>query len=171
MLNLRPPRHTPTLRILCALLPLPTHRTAGAAIRAEQKWAVSKWVPGAAPKPVRRARPPQSHETVSVSTTDHRDWNSLTNPHLSNGDDLTVLVRHTHGALTLCQRCQGVPSSYPSAMIARLSANCTHATCRLFLVSQGGWGPPGNGPGGGGVGGLLRFAGKMRAPIAPGRRR
>jgi hypothetical protein len=43
---------------------------------------------GASPRPERRARPP----------TDHRDWNNLTNPDLSNGDDLTVSVRYTHGA-------------------------------------------------------------------------
>jgi hypothetical protein len=83
-----PPAMTAICGYCCALLPLPTHRTTGAAHRAKEKWAVSKWAPGASPRPERRARPP----------TDHRDWNNLTNPDLSNGDDLTVSVRYTHGA-------------------------------------------------------------------------
>jgi hypothetical protein len=56
-------------------------------------------------------RPPQSHETVSVSTTDHRDWNSFTNPHHGNGDDLTVSVRHIHAPF------DAVPTTPRSAML------------------------------------------------------
>ena len=84
-----------------------------------------------APKPERHP----SLMTVSVSPTDHRDWNSLTNPHLNDGDDLTVSACDAHDTSgtvpTVPEECQ---ARRPSASVRDFA----HATCRFVPVLAAG---------------------------------
>jgi hypothetical protein len=54
---------------------------------------------------------------------DHRDWNSLTNPHLGNGDDLTVSARDAHDTSgtvpTMPKECQARRHSLDYAQLRR----------------------------------------------------
>ena len=97
----------------------------------ERKWSVSKWAPGAAPKPERRARHPSLMRQFQFqSRLPITETGTVSRPHLSNGEDLTVSVRYTHGAFDT------VPTT-PRSVDANKAAFLSFAVSNVERIHDG----------------------------------
>ena len=114
-------------------------------IRAEEKWAVSKWPPVAAPKPSAVPVHPslmrqfQFQSRLRITKTE-----TVSQIPILAMETISQSQRATHMTpLALCQQCQR--SAKPGARVPRVrdfapTAPMQHVV--LFPASQGRWGPP-----------------------------